>query len=629
MFITQTSTFPGSCESFTGNGTFTDGLQAYGFEAGTSSLDKPASGAGSALLPTGTFLMDAVGSSTSLIVDGRALIKGGLTSAAEINEVNSLLSRTIYDRDQITGNRYYTNNYYSSAVSSSADESIGHDRGDSITNAADLGEVVFRSKANVRGYIGYTYNGVRDADDFFRFDLGKIGTVNISLTGLSQNAGLALYDSSGRQLSFSDRSSNQSESISLNLNAGNYIARVYSYSQAPWSQGATSYSLDIERSADALENYWQNLLVDSSVENAALNAIKYDSSLSREDVIGILKSAGDYGSVTGTELTDLRNFYNNAINTNNVAQDLKVLAGKVVFSDNSNQWYTGSDSIRSSLGNLAADCSTNHLNLLIGKHFLGTDRPAIHRDNSGNLAGSYTVANGSLFVGGASASDIKQGATGDCYYLASLAGAANDKNVTISDMFRANGDGTWSVRFFTNGKTDYVTVDRMMATDTWGRYIYANQGQFVSGNNELWVALAEKAYAQVNESGRIGQDGTNFYGNGNNNGIGWGFSGDATRHITGLSTVTQTTGSFTKTALINLINSSKVVTIGGFNNLATNSNAGETQISTAVQGHAYSITDYNPSTGRFAIRNPWGVRHLNLTYEQLQMIGGWITSSVS
>ena len=602
----------------------TDGMQAYGLSGGIAGLDR-AAGSGA--------IGESPLSGTSLTVGGTTLIQGGMTSLAEINEVNNLLSRSVYDRDQITGNRFYTNNTFSSWLSSdagrSANESGGLDRGDFLTNAINVGQVVYRAGVTVNGSIGYSFNGIRDSDDYFGFDVGKSGRINISLTGLSQNVGLALYSTSGSLLAFSDRSSNQSESINLDLNAGAYIARAYSYGQAPWNHGATSYTLNIGRSADALEAYWENMLVDSSVENAALNAIKTDSSLSRADVIGILKSAGDLGSVTGAELTDLRNFYNNAINTQNVAADVKTLAGKVVFSDSSNQWYTGSDSIRDNLGNLSAGSSTTQLNLLIGKHFLGTDRPAIHRDARNNMVGSYTTANGSLFLGGASAADIVQGATGDCYYLAALASTAHEKNFAIGDMFRDNGDDTWSVRLFTNGKTDYVTVDRMMATSSSGNYIYANAGQSVASNNELWVALAEKAYAQVNESGRIGQDGSNFYGNGNDNGIGWGSVAAAARHITGLNASSSTTASFTQTALINLINSNKVVTISGFNNLATNSNAGETQISTAVQGHAYAITGYNSTTGRFSIRNPWGSQHLSLTYNQLLQLSGWITSTDS
>lgn len=609
-----------SSKSLTGLG---HGADAYGLEAGKS-FNRSSS----------------MGSSVS--VGGTLLIQGGTTSTDEINEVNNRLSQYIYSRDEITSGRTYTNYSYGTGDANawqSANESVGIDRGDYLTNAIGVGTVVYRSSATVSGYVGYSYSGVRDQDDYFSFTVGKAGTVNLSLSGLWQNAGLALYDANYNLVSWSDQGSNSSELISKSLNTGTYFARVYSYEQQPWNHGATGYNLKIERQADALENYWQNLLSDSSVENAALNSIKYESGLSRTDTIGILKSAGDFGSVTSTELTDLRNFYNNAINTVNVAADLKVLSEKVLFSDSSNQWYTGSDSIRASLGNLAADSSTTQLNLLIGKHLLGTDRPAIHRNSSNNLVGNYTQANGSLFVNGAAATDIVQGATADCYFLAALGGTANDKNAMISDMFRDNGDGTWSVRFYTNGKIDYVTVDRMMATNGSGNYIYANQGQSVAGNNELWVALAEKAYAQVNESGRIGQDGNNFYGNGNDNGIGWGFSGASTTHITNIGTSSEGLTNFDifgwspsgldRNELISLVNGNRVVTIGSFNSNATNSNIGETSISTAAQGHAYTITGYDAVTGRFSLRNPWGDRHLSLTFDQLMQLGGSVAYSNS
>ncbi|MEO0869056.1 MAG: C2 family cysteine protease, partial [Cyanobacteria bacterium J06642_11] len=511
------------------------------------------------------------------------------------------------------------------------------DRGDYLTNPIHVGTVVYRDSATINGQIGYTSGGVRDENDYFSFTVGKSGNFKVSLDGLWQDAGLALYDSNKNQIKWSDKDGKSSELITANLGTGKYFARVYSYGQQPWEHGATGYSLKIERQADQLESYWKNLLVDSSVENAALNSIKYENGLSRNDVIGILKSAGDSNSVTSTELTDLRNFYNKAINTQNIGTPLKVLSQKVLFSESSNQWYTGSDSIRANLGNLAANSSTNHLNLLIGKHLLGTDRPAIHQDSNNNLAGRYTRANGQLFVGGASANDLVQGATGDCYFLAGLGGVANDKSSAISDMFQDNGDGTWSVRFYTNGKVDYVTVDRMMPTNGDGRYIYANRGQSVSENNELWVALAEKAYAQVNESGRIGQDGNNFYGNGNDNGIGWGFGNTAIQHIANLNTISEglttrtslggSLGGVDRGELINLVNSDRVLTISGFNANATNNNTGSTNIGTAIQRHVYVVTGYNLSTERFALFNPWGTRHLSLTFNQLMQLGGRVNYS--
>ena len=148
------------------------------------------------------------------------LIQGGETSLSEINEVNNLLAKSVYDRDQITGTRSYTNytyNSWESAANSSANESTGLDRGDFITNTINVGQVVYRGGVRIDGTIGYTNGSTRDSDDFFRFDVGKAGRINISLTGLSNNAGLALYSASGSWLQSTDKSSNQSESINLDL----------------------------------------------------------------------------------------------------------------------------------------------------------------------------------------------------------------------------------------------------------------------------------------------------------------------------------------------------------------------------------------------------------------------------
>ena len=564
---------------------------------------------------------------------GDVLIQGGDTTDAEQNEVNDLLSEGRFNRDGRTSNRGFRNSTTRTG-SFSADERAGFDRTDSRRNAFNLGTVAFRQGKNVRGTIGYGSGHSRDKNDWFKFTAGKAGTYNFSLGGLRKNAGLALYSRSGRCLEWSNRAGHRSESFSERLNAGTYYVRAYS---GGLGSGATGYSLNVSKQANGLEQSLKNLIRDQSVENAALNSIKYDNSFSRNDVVGVLKSAGDYGSVTGTELTDLRRFWNRTDHL--MRDDIKVLSEKVVFHDDSNQWYTGSDSIRDSLGDLAAGSSRNELNLLIGKHMFGTDRPAITRDSSGTLRGSYTTAGGTLTDGAVSHDDVDQGAIGTCYLLAGLAGTANDKPGFINDMFTSNGDGTWSVRFHTNGKVDYVTVDRQMATTAAGRYLYANDGadngsqDIVANNNELWVALAEKAYAQVNESGRIGQDGNNYYGSGNT-GIGWGSPSAAIGHITGLGSGAEQVnltgvGGVSQAELINMVNSNRVVTASGFNGLATNSNAGATNISTAVGGHVYSIVGYDATTGRFDIRNPWDTRHLSLTHAQLRQLGAWISSSNS
>ena len=550
------------------------------------------------------------------------VIQGGDTTSAEQLEVSNLLNDSRYNRDDISGTRTFSDW-----------ERIGRfDRGDSRRNAHDVGTIVYRENAEINGYIGRTIGSVRDKNDYFKFTVGKAGEIQLSLTGLSGNTAMALYNSQGNLLESSDRASNTSESITRDLATGDYYARVYNYNQAPWNHSQTSYSLNIERNADALESFWQNKITDKGIENAALNSIKYDNHLSRMDVIGILNSSRDLGSVHSSELIDLRNFYNYAIDTSTVREDVKVLSEKVLFGNRSNQWYTGSDSIRDTLGDLAAGTSSTDMGLLIGKHFLGTDHPAIQSGDTG----SYTQAGGTLFNNGVSHDDIDQGGVGTCYLLSALAGTANDKPSVINNMFHDNGDDTWTVKFTTNGATDYVTVDRMMATATNGRFLYANDGGdggvqniVADANNELWAALAEKAYAQLNESNEISQGGTNSYG-----GISGGNAATAITHITGLGARTDAVTlngiyGVSNAELINYVNSNRVVTVRGFNHLATGSGSGPTDISSGVSYHAYSIVGYDASTERFDIRNPWDNQHLSLTYAQLRQLGAHFRYSLS
>ena len=69
-------------------------------------------------------------------------------------------------------------------------------------------------------------------------------------------------------------------------------------------------------------------------------------------------------------------------------------------------------------------------------------------------------------------------------------------------MFSDNGDGTYTIRFYNNGTPAYVTVDRYLPTDSSGRPVYAWFGSnYANTTNELWVALAEKAFVEWHETG--------------------------------------------------------------------------------------------------------------------------------
>lgn len=339
-----------------------------------------------------------------------------------------------------------------------------------------------------------------------------------------------------------------------------------------------------------------------------------DGSISRLEMIQLLKAAGTDGTVDATELTDLRFVASNASRFN-IAHYVQVLAGNVVNTNLANALYQGT-----AAGNLAAGSSAALLNKLVDKWFLGTDRPTL---TSGSL--SYRAASGSLFVGAPSHANEKQGMLGDCYLIAALGSLGTTNPDSVRNMFVDNGDGTYTVRFyggtygafynqdgtisdgFANGVgvADYVTVDRFLPSTSSGTFAYSNYGaSLTNSGNVLWIALAEKAYAQWNATGKSGRTPANTFAS-----IEGGWMSNVNAQVLGYnSTRYQVSNSANKTALVNALNAGRAVTIGTTGNSTL-----------MVSSHAYSITGYDAGTDRFSIFNPWGTQHpAPLTWAQLQ-----------
>ena len=104
------------------------------------------------------------------------------------------------------------------------------------------------------------------------------------------------------------------------------------------------------------------------------------------------------------------------------------------------------------LGNLTAGSTGGKLDKLVHKWFLGADHPNAHDPNSPDLTITYTTASGTLFSGsGPQYSDVHQGNIGDCYFVATLGEVALRNPNAIQNMFIANSDGTFEVRFYQAG----------------------------------------------------------------------------------------------------------------------------------------------------------------------------------
>jgi hypothetical protein len=175
-------------------------------------------------------------------------------------------------------------------------------------------------------------------------------------------------------------------------------------------------------------------------------------------------------------------------------------------------------------------------------------------------------------------------------------------------MFIANGDNTWTVRFYVGSTADYVTVDRLLPAKANGQFVYANEsrGSAADPANELWLPLAEKAYAQWNETGKAGRDGTNTY-----DGLAVGWTGTVLSQVLGRSPSSYSYAAANKMVLIDAIRANRAVTTGTYSTVVAGSGL--------IGFHAYTVVGYDSSTDTFQLHNPHGVNHPGpLTWDQLK-----------
>ncbi len=171
-------------------------------------------------------------------------------------------------------------------------------------------------------------------------------------------------------------------------------------------------------------------------------------SLNRADMIQILTSVGAGGSVSATDFADLKTILADAAQFN-MPNYVQVLSSDVVNGNPANATYQGA-----ALGNLAAGSSKTQLTDLIDKWFYGTDLPTLT-----STAFTYTTASGSLFPVTPSVNDEYQGQLGDCYFISSLGTIADTNPAAIENMFINNGDGTYTVRFYTGAYAAYYAAN--------------------------------------------------------------------------------------------------------------------------------------------------------------------------
>jgi hypothetical protein len=404
--------------------------------------------------------------------------------------------------------------------------------------------------------------------------IGGNDVVNLSGLGKNWSTPITVYNSAGSD-----------QVIRTNKARATYSAGTFSVgaSSSGGSGGTTG----------ATTTNWFDANIKDTALRALLKTDFADNKLNRTEMIAVFKQVGKDGTVSSNEYSDLYAVANNSSLFTSVDY-VGVLTKDVVLSNAANAKYQGT-----TLGNLKSGSTGAQLDKLVGKWFLGAVHPVA---NYGSTTFAYAGAKGSLFAsGGPKYSDVVQGALGDCYFVATLGEIALKSPSTITSMFIVNGDGTFTVRFFNNGKAEYVTVDGQVPVDQWGRFVFANMGAYASStSNVLWVALAEKAYVQINEMGWLR---ASLPGNGINSyqsiAGGW-FSSVSSQVANRVSQTLMFGSSSTFTDFANSFNTGKLV---GFASKSSPTS------SLVVGNHQYVAVAVNTSTQTVTLFNPWGVNN--------------------
>ena len=201
--------------------------------------------------------------------------------------------------------------------------------------------------------------------------------------------------------------------------------------------------------------------------------------------------------------------------------------------------------------------------------------------------------------------NIKQGDTGDCYFLAALLTVAARAPETIQNMVHDNGNGTYTVSFHSkyNGVPNPVTATVNGDLPYRNGKLLQNGIENIGGKNVSWAAIIEKAWAAANGNSYKGINGTDL-SNAQDHDV-----HNALYAITGQVGVDRNPGG--PMTGVSFAQMQQDFT-NGLVTLGTSNSKGK-----LVSNHSYALLDVNPSDQTVVVGNPEGGQ-TTLTFGKFQ-----------
>jgi hypothetical protein len=183
-------------------------------------------------------------------------------STLELNLTNTKTNLSLYDNkgsainsDYQTGklvSNLQAGTYYVEVAPDYNVSSANYDLQVSATPRVDTAGNTINTAQDI-GTLGATavtktdWVGDIDTEDYYKFSLTGNSTLNLNLSGLTQNANLYLMDSNGYEIAYSYQAGTTDESILKNLTTGTYYVRVDNY----YTGEDTNYNLQLSATAIA------------------------------------------------------------------------------------------------------------------------------------------------------------------------------------------------------------------------------------------------------------------------------------------------------------------------------------------------------------------------------------------